>query len=228
MNVHQFLTSYSYGDAIGNEALEIRDFLRAQGIDSEIFTLHLSPALRPSGAQLSRIRPLLRRRQHGHFPFFHRLAGDQEIPAPGRPQGHHLPQHHALTIFSWIIHRILAKDCFKGRLELKSLADQVDLALGDSEYNRRELVEAGFRRTGVLPLVMDFSKFDLPVLPVFRELFADGKTNLLYIGRIIPNKKIEDVIRVFHHYQRYFNPTRGCSSSANTAASSAIWRPCRG
>ncbi len=53
---------------------------------------------------------------------------------------------------------------------------------------------------------MDFSKFDLPVLPVFRELFADGKANLLFIGRIIPNKKVEDVIRVFHHYQRHFNP----------------------
>ena len=43
MKVHQFLTSYSYGDAIGNEALEIRDFLRANGIESEIFTLHFHP-----------------------------------------------------------------------------------------------------------------------------------------------------------------------------------------
>ena len=41
--VHQFLTSYSYGDAIGNEALEIRKYLRGQGIESEIFALYYHP-----------------------------------------------------------------------------------------------------------------------------------------------------------------------------------------
>jgi len=30
--IHQFLTSYSYGDAIGNEVLEIRNYLRKKGI----------------------------------------------------------------------------------------------------------------------------------------------------------------------------------------------------
>ncbi len=53
---------------------------------------------------------------------------------------------------------------------------------------------------------MDFAKFDLPVLPVFKEIFADGKSNILFIGRVIPNKKIEDVIKTFHIYQKHFNP----------------------
>ena len=43
MRVHQFLTSYSYGDAIGNEALEIRNFLRGQGYESNIFALFYHP-----------------------------------------------------------------------------------------------------------------------------------------------------------------------------------------
>jgi glycosyltransferase involved in cell wall biosynthesis len=53
---------------------------------------------------------------------------------------------------------------------------------------------------------MDFTKFDLPVLPVFSEMYADGKTNILFVGRVIPNKKIEDVIKAFHLYQTHFNP----------------------
>ena len=115
--------------------------------------------------------------------------------------------YHNITPYHFFLdyHRILTKDCFKGRLELKSLADKVDLALGDSEYNRQELVAAGFKKTGVLPLVMDFSKFDPPALPVLRELFADGKNNLLYVGRIIPNKKIEDIIKTFYFYQKHFH-----------------------
>jgi glycosyltransferase involved in cell wall biosynthesis len=116
--------------------------------------------------------------------------------------------YHNITPYQFFLdyHRTLAKDCFKGRLELKSLAGQVDLALGDSEFNRRELVAAGIKETGVLPLVMDFAKFDLPVLPVFREMYADKKTNILFVGRIIPNKKVEDVIKAFHLYQTHFNP----------------------
>ena len=205
MKVHQFLTSYSYGDAIGNEALEIRDFLRTNGIESEIFTLHFHPRY------AHQVRNYLEYDRFSdpanvviyHFSIgspvtkkFLRLADKKVIIY------HNITPHHFFLDF----HRILAKDCFKGRVELKSLADKVDLALGDSEYNRAELVAAGFKQTGVLPLVMDFTKFDLPVLPVLKEIFADGKCNFLFVGRIIPNKKVEDVITSFHFYQKHFNP----------------------
>jgi Glycosyltransferase len=205
MNVHQFLTSFSYGDAIGNEAVEIRDFLRGQGIGSEIFTMLFHPRY---AGQVRNYQEYDRFSAAGNTVIFHFSIGSpvtrKFLRLPDRKViiYHNITPHHFFLDY----HRILAKDCFKGRLELKSLAGQVDLALGDSEYNRRELEESGFQRTGVLPLVMDFSKFDLPVLPVFRELFADGKTNLLFIGRIIPNKKVEDVIRAFTMYQRHFNP----------------------
>ena len=36
--------------------------------------------------------------------------------------------------------------------------------------------------------------------------FDDDWVNLLFVGRMIPNKRIEDVIRWFHAYKRWFNP----------------------
>jgi len=42
-----------------------------------------------------------------------------------------------------------------GRQELATLAGRVDLALGDSEFNRQELDALGFTRTGVLPIAVD-------------------------------------------------------------------------
>jgi glycosyltransferase involved in cell wall biosynthesis len=205
MNVHQFLTSYSYGDAIGNEAMEIRGFLRSQGIGSEIFTLHFHPRY---AHQVRNYLEYDRFSAPGNTVIFHFSIGSPVTKRFVRLRDRKVIIYHNITPYHFFLdfHRILAKDCFKGRLELKSLAGQVDLALGDSEYNRQELVAAGFRETGVLPLVMDFAKFDLPVLPVFREAFADGKTNILFVGRIIPNKKVEDVIKTFHLYQRHFNP----------------------
>jgi glycosyltransferase involved in cell wall biosynthesis len=204
MNVHQFLTSYSYGDAIGNEAMEIRDFLRSQGIGSEIFTMLFHPRY---AHEVRNYLEYDRLSAPDDTVIFHFSIGSPVTRKFLRLRGRKVIIYHNITPHRFFLdyHRTLAKDCFKGRLELKSLADQVDLALGDSEYNRRELVEAGFKRTGVLPLVMDFSKFDLPVLPVFRRLFGDGRTNFLFVGRVIPNKKVEDVIRVFHVYQRQFD-----------------------
>jgi len=205
MNVHQFLTSFSYGDAIGNEALEIRDFLRGQGIGSEVFTMLFHPRY---AGQVRNYQEYDRFSAPENTVIFHFSIGSPVTRKFLRLSDRKVIIYHNITPHRFFLdyHRVLAKDCYKGRLELRSLAGQVDLALGDSEYNRRELEEAGFARTGVLPLVMDFAKFDRPVLPVFRELYGDGRTNLLFVGRVIPNKKVEDVIRVFAAYQRHFNP----------------------
>jgi glycosyltransferase involved in cell wall biosynthesis len=42
--------------------------------------------------------------------------------------------------------------------------------------------------------------------PVVLRMFDDAKTNFLFVGRCIPNKRIEDVIKVFCYYQRFIDP----------------------
>jgi glycosyltransferase involved in cell wall biosynthesis len=84
-------------------------------------------------------------------------------------------------------------------------AGKVGLALGDSEFNRRDLERAGYAPTGVLPILMDFEKFDAAPDPVTLRVYGTGKTTLLFVGRVIPNKKFEDIIKVFYFYKKYFN-----------------------
>lgn len=204
MAIHQFLTSYSYGDAIGNEALEIRNYLRSQGHESHIFALFYHPRY---SDQIINYLEYDKYSDPGNIIIYHFSIGSKItkkfLRAPDRKIiiYHNITPHHFFLDY----HRVLAKDCYKGRIELRSLSDKVDLALGDSVYNEAELIESGFKKTGVLPLVMNFSKFDVPVLPVFKEMFSDNKTNILYVGRIIPNKMVEDVIKTFHLYQKFFN-----------------------
>src|SRR5207302_3264121 len=104
------------------------------------------------------------------------------------------------------VHEQLAEQCFKGRRELGIYPARVDLALGDSEFNRQELESLGFAPTGVLPVVPDFSHLDLEPNDLVAGQLDDEMTNVVFVGRIIPNKRIEDVIRYFHAYQRSFNP----------------------
>jgi len=204
MKIHQFLTSYSYGDAIGNEALEIRNFLRDQGHQSEIFALFYHPRY---ADQIVNYLEYDRYSSADNIIIFHFSIGSPVTKKFLRSPDKKVIIYHNITPHEFFLdyHRVLAKDCYKGRVELKNLAGKVDLALGDSAYNEKELKEAGFTNTGVLPLVMNFEKFAKETVPILEELFADGKTNILFVGRIIPNKKVEDVVKTFYLYQEHFN-----------------------
>jgi glycosyltransferase involved in cell wall biosynthesis len=203
--VHQLLAALSYGDAIGNEALAIQKHLRAAGFASDIFAEKVHPRV----AHLA--RPLWEYPQVSspetvclfHFSIGS-AAGRLIYHAPDRLVSiyHNITPAHFFMGF----HPHLAGLCYHGRRELAAFAPRTELALGDSEFNRRELEEAGYAKTGVLPIVLDLEVYERPPSPVVRRLYDDTRTNLLFVGRIIPNKRIDDLIRVFAAYQRYVNP----------------------
>ena len=83
---------------------------------------------------------------------------------------------------------------------------RVDLALGASEFNRRELEAAGFPATGVLPVVADFSHLDVTPDARVYDSFDDETTNILFVGRLIGNKRPDNLIRYAHAYRLLFNP----------------------
>src|SRR5206468_284369 len=70
--------------------------------------------------------------------------------------------------------------------------------------NRRELEALGFAPTGVLPIMVDLDRLRLArPRPSLDVLLQDGLVNILFVGRIAPNKKIEDHIRLAEQYKRY-------------------------
>jgi L-malate glycosyltransferase len=104
------------------------------------------------------------------------------------------------------VHKDLVRLCFRGRRELTAYIERCDLALGDSEYNRQELEALGFGRTGVLPVVPDFSHLDGAPDARIAADFDDEWTNVMFVGRVIPNKKFDTLVRAFHVYRTRHNP----------------------
>ena len=203
--VHQLVAALSYGDAIGNEALAIQGHLRGAGLESDIFAERVHPRM----AHLA--RPLW---EYGEVSspetvcLFHFSIGS----AAGRLI-YHAPDrlvsvYHNITPADWFLgfHPHLAGLCHHGRRELAAFAARTELGLADSEFNRRELEAAGYGRTAVLPIVLDLDGYRRPPSPVARRLYEDGRVNVLFVGRIIPNKRIEDLIGVFALYQRHLEP----------------------
>ena len=84
--------------------------------------------------------------------------------------------------------------------------DRCDSALGDSEYNRQELEALGFPAPACCRSCPTSLTSTAPPDSCIAGAFDDEWTNMLFVGRMIPNKQIEDVIRIFHAYKRCFNP----------------------
>ncbi len=203
--VHQVLATLGYGDAIGNEVLGIQRVLRAAGFQSEIFVETADPRLEELTLDYRELPDFSR---PGNLLVHHFSIGSRASRLAYALPDRMMLVYHNITPPEYFIdvHTLLVQLCFMGRRELGAYVGRADLAVGDSEFNRRDLEELGFRETGVLPVVPDFSHLDGSSNPFVARAFDDEWTNILFVGRVIPNKKIEDLIRAFHGYRSLFNP----------------------
>lgn len=203
--VHQVLATLGYGDAIGHEVLGIRRVLREAGYASEIFVETADSRLE----HLTRdYRDLASFSRPDNILIHHFSIGSRASRIAYALPDRMVLVYHNITPPEYFVdvHPLLVRQCYRGRRELSAYAERCDLALGDSEFNRKELEAMGFPRTAVLPVVPGFSHLDVaPDRRVAAE-FDDAWTNVIFVGRVIPNKRIDDVIRLFHAYQWLFNP----------------------
>jgi len=175
--------------------------LRAMGHDSDLFALTIDDDLRGDVRPFS--DPAATR---GDVTIFHFALPSPMTARFAALDGVKILQYHNITPAAFFapydpqLFRLAAL----GRRELATLAGHVDLALGDSDFNRRELAALGFTRTGVLPIAVNTERITAaPPRPALERILRDGLINVLFVGRIVPNKKIEDHIRLAEIYKRY-------------------------
>jgi glycosyltransferase involved in cell wall biosynthesis len=202
MIVNQWIPAAHKGDAIGDSARKMRTMLRALGHDSEIYALTLDDVLR--GDVLPFSDPHARR---GDVTLFHFALPSPMTEAFARLPHRRLLQYHNVTPAHFFApyDPALFRLASLARAELGTLVGQVDLALGVSEYNRAELAAIGFRPTAVLPLAVDTARVTRPVRRPALEKILESHDfiNFLFVGRIAPNKKIEDHLKLAEFYKRY-------------------------
>ena len=201
MIVNQWVPAAHRGDAIGDSARRVRGLLRELGHQSDIYAMTIDDDLRGDVLRWTDAGA-----RQGDLTIFHfALVSPMTAEFARLPRGRVLQYHnvtpaHFFAQYDANIFRLAAL----GREDLKSLAGHTDIALGDSEYNRQELEGLGFTNTGVFPIAIDLDRITRarPV-PVLDKMLSDGLPNFLFVGRIAPNKKIEDHIYMAEHYKRY-------------------------
>lgn len=92
----------------------------------------------------------------------------------------------------------LADACDAGRAALPAIVERADVCIGDSDYNRLDFPLASNRVDHTVPVFYN-DRFFRPTA-VEHERFlrssSNDSVNLTFIGRLVPNKRIDNVIRV--------------------------------
>ena len=207
MKIIQILPTMSFGDAVSNDAAAIRQMLSDRGYETATYASNIDPRL-PEGSVLHWRK--MKDVRADDLVIFHGSTGD--------PLSRVIPGIRSRKMM--IYHNITPSRFFRGYsqqaqeltesgyVQIKGLAGQFQYCVADSDYNRRDLREMGYEcEIDVCPIMIPFEDYarepDRNVLEKYR---GDGWTNLLFVGRIAPNKKQEDIILAFWYYHRNFNP----------------------
>jgi glycosyltransferase involved in cell wall biosynthesis len=202
--------SLTPGDAVGNDVLGMGRALRACGHEVGLFADHI--ALDRSHAwPLSRLRTFLAGRD-GLVIYHHAIGWDRAVRLLGKLRCRRVVRYHNVTPARFFegLNAGCVADCRQGRAQLRQLADyRCDLYLSASAFNQREL-EAEGADSGRCRVLPPFHCIDrLNSLEADRDLLdacGDGRVNILFVGRLAPNKGHAALLDAFAAYRGLYNP----------------------
>jgi len=183
MVVHQVLSGAGPHDAVTGQAMAYRKLFGEWGWKGDDYAFSIDPRI------ASRVRPL------------HELSPDPDdilllhysAYAPKLRRVLELPNHKVLISHNvtparwfWDYEPTIAIHCALGRRELPAYAAAVDVVAGVSAYNARELSSED-----VVPILFDESRLGAP-----GPLQPAGPPTVLFVGRIAPHKRQDELIRM--------------------------------
>ena len=192
--VHQLIATLAPYDAVSNETRTMRDILRAAGYASSIYAENVHEAVRGEAEPLSRltVRP-------GDLVLLHYSIWSAVVDRALAADAPVVVRYHNVTPAHWFegVNENVAALCRTARARLPELAPRTALALADSTFNAGDLEEAGIGPREVLPIL-------LPAAPPAAALPAEPL--VVTVGRLVPNKRIDEVLRTFACYERTCAP----------------------
>jgi glycosyltransferase involved in cell wall biosynthesis len=205
ITVSHFVGHLAPGDAVSFDALNKWRGLRELGVAGDLYCGDPGEHYRSVARPLRDHRPAPNELLVFHYAVWSETAeyllNETEAPV--------VLVYHNITPPTWFagVNPRAERDTRLGRERLGAFASRSPLATAMSEYSRRELQQAGYRQTEVVPVMVELGRIARHAARARRrERAADGYVNVLSVGRIIPNKCFQDTIALFYHYKRHVNP----------------------
>jgi glycosyltransferase involved in cell wall biosynthesis len=213
--IHQVLPVFSPRDAIGNHTIAVRRALHAMGIESEIIAGEVNPGAGNGARTVRDLEGRRGRRLTSGGPtwlLYHASTGSAVADwVAARPEPKLLDYHNitpAELMGPW--EQAVGTELEHGRRQLGELAHLTEWALADSSYNEQELIGLGYRRTAVVPILLDTTSFVGNVDGAALERLeqrqrAEGGVDWLVVSRLLPHKAQHDVIKAFAAYRQAYD-----------------------
>lgn len=207
MRVYQLLSTVGAGAMTDYDAFSIARMLRDMGFQNGIYGERLHKHL-PEGAAL----PLhkLPKPAADDVIVYHKSAGSfLSVPLEQFSCRKLMIFHGETPPRYWKAYSAQRHAAAEQSMqELCRLADAVDYCMVDTAYHETVLRELNYRCPVVVrPPLIPFSDYaQTPDAAVLAKYEGDGIVNFLTTGELVPNRRLENVLRVFSCYQRYCNP----------------------
>ena len=199
--IHQIVAGFAAGDAISLEAVALRDVCRALGATSEIFVPmeNVAEDGKPLVRPLEEYRPAA-----GELLIYHYSIQSRATETYRRSPARKVMIYHNITpaeFFRGFDERVV-RQLEEGRRELGPVAALADAVWADSAFNAAEVAALGAKNVRVLPLLFSACAFDVPADPVVSQGLSGPSKKILFVGRMAPNKCVEELIEAFAWYHK--------------------------
>ncbi|SHM16788.1 glycosyltransferase [Ruminococcus flavefaciens] len=205
MRVVQLLPTLSFGDAIGNDTIALKGVISEMGYTTDIYAENIDKRL-PEG--IAQKADKLRDLKKDDVLIYHKSTGTDLTFKIDNYKCRRIMVYHNITPPEFFrpystAATQLTEHGYKG---VEYLRDKIDYVLAVSAYNRSELVKMGYTcPMDIRPILIKFDDYRQTPDEATIKKYSDGKKNLVFVGRIAPNKKQENVIRAFYCYKK-LNP----------------------
>jgi glycosyltransferase involved in cell wall biosynthesis len=203
--VDQLLAGFATGDAISHEARILQKLFRAEGYRSDLFVdaAHAGAHMKTTWHPLEAYKP------HPEKLLIYHYAG--ESPATQcflSSESRKIIRYHNITPghFFKRYDDQLAERLEKSRKELVDVCRQADALWAVSEYNAKEIRDLDVGSVTVFSLMFDPDSVTGTADPEFTQKIASDTVDVLFVGRLVPNKNIEELIQAFAVYHHRINP----------------------
>lgn len=188
MRIDQIIPAKQYGNDINDAVLVLQKIIKDLGCESDIF------------------KEAMQVEEKGNI-IYHMIMGSRAAKTlVDLKSKRNVLFYHGIMPPEYFENHPAQTYLLDGREELKTLKNQFAFAFTTTKYLEQELHKAGYGQTMVLPLPVDFKDYDQEPDLQLMKAYEDDYTNILFVGQITPNKKLEDTIAVFNYYHKRLNP----------------------
>ncbi|MBQ8297434.1 MAG: glycosyltransferase family 4 protein, partial [Ruminococcus sp.] len=206
MRVIQLLTTVSFGDAVSNDTIALRGAIEGMGYKTAIYAENIDSRLPKNTAE-----PVscLKNVSSDDIIIYHKSTGTDLSFKLEQYKCRKLMIYHNVTPPEFFRpYNIQAAALTEYGLEgARYLRDKIDYCLAVSSFNMSNLRDMGYTcPIDIRPILIPFEDYKkTPDEEIIRRYTSDGWTNIVFVGRIAPNKRHENLIRAFYEYKK-INP----------------------